>query len=92
MKAWLYDDKPKPQEFRNPELPNTPLPLRHVNITKAKAAFREELDRFIKFGETQPDAMSTHPIFGTLGTEEWERVHFKHNYHHLLQFGLVDEA
>jgi hypothetical protein len=31
-----------------------------------------------------------HPLFGPIGAEEWTRVHFKHAYHHLLQFALID--
>ncbi len=91
MRAWLYDDRPNPRNVKNPKLPDTPLPLRYGNIAEAKAAFRKELDHFIKVRETDPDAMNAHPLFGTLGTDEWERVHFKHSYHHLLQFRLVRE-
>ncbi len=89
MIVWLYDDRPSPRDFKNPTLPDNPLPLRYSSVADAKAAFHKELDHFIKFRETQPDEMNTHPLFGTIATDGWERVHFKHSYHHLLQFGLI---
>ena len=33
---------------------------------------------------------AVHPTFGPLAAEEWSRSHFKHVYHHLLQFGLLE--
>jgi hypothetical protein len=29
-------------------------------------------------------------VNGALAHDEWHRAHYKHAYHHLLQFGLIE--
>jgi len=89
LKAFLYDNRPTPHEFMNPVLTAGLPPLRHVGLAEAKAALRVEVDRFVRQFRATPDAVQIHPVFGPIGMEEWARSHFKHAYHHLLQFGLV---
>jgi hypothetical protein len=90
MKAFLYHNRPSPPEFMNPALVQGLPPLRHPSLTEAKGALRVEVDRFFRCSATDPGAIHTHPVFGPIGVEEWSRTHFKHGYHHLLQFGLID--
>ena len=52
-------------------------------------ALRCELERFLD-GPRSNEQVSTHPIFGPIGYDEWHRTHYKHTYHHLLQFGLIE--
>jgi len=88
-KPFLYDNRPTPRCFKNPALGDGPLPLRYSGLPEAKAEFRKELERYLGYQRDHPEALNTHPLLGPLGTEEWERCHYKHSYHHLLQFGLV---
>jgi oxepin-CoA hydrolase/3-oxo-5,6-dehydrosuberyl-CoA semialdehyde dehydrogenase len=89
LKAFLYNTKPTPHEFMNPVFAAGLPPLGYAALTEARAALRIEVDRFVRQLNAASDIMHTHPVFGPLSDEEWARVHFKHAYHHLLQFGLI---
>lgn len=90
LKAFLHDSRPTPREFQNPVLAAGLPPLRHGSLPEAKAALRVEVERFLRQAGDTPDAIHMHPVFGPIRAEEWARSHFKHTYHHLLQFGLID--
>ena len=92
LKAFLYHNRPTPREFQNPVLATGLPPLRHASLPEAKAALRVEVERFLRQAGGIQDALHMHPVFGPIGAEEWARSHFKHAYHHLLQFGLIDGA
>lgn len=90
LRAFLYDNRPTPHGFSNPELVDGLPPLRHPDLDAARRALREEVDRFLDdAGAIPADAVFVHPLFGAIGREEWSRTHFKHTHHHLLQFGLI---
>ena len=89
-KAILYDATPMPPDFRNPALVAGLPPLRHAGLAEARAALSRVVDRFLEQCRAAPAAAHTHPVFGPLAAEEWSRNHFKHIYHHLLQFGLIE--
>ena len=89
LKAFLHDNRPTPREYMNPVLTAGLPPLRHKGLAEAKASLRVEVDRFIQLASANPGAIHSHPVFGPIAMEEWARSHFKHAYHHLLQFGLI---
>jgi hypothetical protein len=91
LKAFLKSSRPTPREFMNPALVGGLPPLRYGNLGEAKAALRRGLERFLD-GPRSPEKMYTHPLFGPVGYDEWHRTHYKHAYHHLLQFGLIESA
>lgn len=88
-KAFLYDNRPTPREFMNPVLAAGLPPLRHDGLTEAMASLRTAANQFLGQAASAPDITRTHPVFGPIGMDEWARAHFKHTYHHLLQFGLL---
>ena len=92
LKAFLYHNRPTPREFQNPVLAAGLPPLRHASLPEAKAALRVEVERFLRQAGDTPDTIHMHPVFGPIKAEEWARSHFKHAYHHLLQFDLIDGA
>ena len=92
LKAFLYDNRPTPHEFMNPVLAAGLPPLRHVDLAAAKEGLLAEVARFAQQYIADPAPVRMHPVFGPIGMEEWARAHFKHTYHHLLQFGLLDGA
>jgi oxepin-CoA hydrolase/3-oxo-5,6-dehydrosuberyl-CoA semialdehyde dehydrogenase len=92
IKKILYDERPLPRNYRNPLLDADPLPFRFPEFPGAKTALSSEIVRFVDHFREQPDAVHVHPVFGPLGAEEWQRIQFKHAYHHLVQFGLVQAA
>jgi hypothetical protein len=91
-KRFLYDNRPTPHEFKNPLLGENPLPFRFPSFADAKNALCKEVARFGDHFQEQPNAIHVHPVFGPLSAEEWQRSQFKHCYHHLLQFGLIDQS
>jgi hypothetical protein len=91
MKAGLYVNRATPRGFKNPALPEAPPALRCASLAAAKAKLREELERFLRDAQSHPESSRMHPLLGPLGVEEWERCHYRHCTHHLIQFGLVPE-
>jgi hypothetical protein len=89
LKAFLYDNRPTPREFMNPALTAGLPPMRHTGLPEAIASLRTEVDRFVQQAIANPVVVHTHPVFGRIGMEDWARSHFKHAFHHLLQFGLI---
>jgi oxepin-CoA hydrolase/3-oxo-5,6-dehydrosuberyl-CoA semialdehyde dehydrogenase len=89
FKRFLYDDMAMPRDIANPALVAGLPPLRHGSLPQAATALRAECDHFLECARSAPHALHTHPVFGPIAAEEWSRSHFKHGYHHLLQFGLV---
>jgi len=89
INKFLYNNNPTPRNFKNPVLSEDPSPLRFSSLADSKSALYRELNQFFKDVVDRPEAIHNHPLLGPLRTEEWERVHFKHCYHHLLQFGLI---
>jgi oxepin-CoA hydrolase/3-oxo-5,6-dehydrosuberyl-CoA semialdehyde dehydrogenase len=90
-KRFLYDTRQTPHSFKNPELGENASSLLFSSFADTNTALRKELTHFLEHFRSQPGAVHVHPIFGPLGAEEWQRSHFKHCYHHLLQFGLIDQ-
>lgn len=88
-KRFLHDNRPTPHEFRNPLLGEKPPAFRYGSLAESKAALQRVTKVFFEHFRDKPEAVHVHPLFGPLGAEEWERAHFKHCYHHLLQFKLV---
>jgi len=89
-KRFLHDSRQMPQLFKNPLLGEEPPPLELACLADAKVALRREIDCFQQHFQEEPGALHVHPVFGPLNAEEWQRSHFKHCYHHLLQFGLIN--
>ena len=92
LKGFLYDNRPTPREFQNPVLAAGLPALRYTDVADATAALRPEVDVFLVQASATPGAVRMHPVFGPIAAEEWARSHFKHCYHHLLQFGLISEG
>jgi oxepin-CoA hydrolase/3-oxo-5,6-dehydrosuberyl-CoA semialdehyde dehydrogenase len=91
-RVFLYTNRPTPKEFKNPALPtDRPPALRYPGLAEARAALRRAIQDYQAHFRAHPEATHTHPLFGDLGAEDWERTHYKHCFHHLLQFGLIEQ-
>jgi oxepin-CoA hydrolase/3-oxo-5,6-dehydrosuberyl-CoA semialdehyde dehydrogenase len=88
-KAFLYSNRPTPREFMNPLLTTGLPPLRHAGLDEARTALAGEVARFLAQSAATPGLIRAHPVFGSMPLGEWTRSHYKHAYHHLLQFGLI---
>jgi hypothetical protein len=89
VKGFLHNNMEMPHNFRNPLLPDNPAELRYPDLDTAKKALIDEIRSFLELYKMNPEIVFTHPVFGPLGKEDWERIHFKHCCHHLLQFELI---
>jgi oxepin-CoA hydrolase/3-oxo-5,6-dehydrosuberyl-CoA semialdehyde dehydrogenase len=89
MRAFLYNNNATPKEYMNPLLASGLPCLRQADLATAKTRLRAAIERFQVQSEQINRDVPTHPLFGPMGYEEWSRVHFKHCFHHLLQFGLI---
>lgn len=87
----LYTHRAMPKEYNAPFMPQDgSLPeLRHKNLDAAKAAFIENLKRFVVYYKENPHAEHMNYVFGKLNKEMWELMHKKHFTHHFQQFGLI---
>ena len=90
-KPFLYNNRPTPREVPNPELENGFPPNRFINLEEARKRLGKEILAFMKQDPENHLPEYDHPIFGKLNREEWERAHYKHTFHHLIQFGLIPD-
>jgi len=92
FKTFLYTNDPTSHDFMNPLL-KTGLPSpRFSSIEQAAAALGDQTQVFLSGDGIAAGERRVHPVFGPLDHDEWSRAHFKHFYHHLLQFGRLEEA
>lgn len=91
LKLFLYTNRPMTRNFINPIIGENLPSLKFANIIDAKKAFIEECKLYYDMLSEDPEKIMVHPVFGPLSLEAWERVHFKHCYHHFLQFGLIEQ-
>lgn len=90
FQAFLYSDKPMPRGIKNPALGDKLPELLFPDLEEAKDQLLNEVQYFWTYYEKHPDATQISPFFGELNAEQWQRYHFKHCFHHLSQFGLVE--
>jgi oxepin-CoA hydrolase/3-oxo-5,6-dehydrosuberyl-CoA semialdehyde dehydrogenase len=84
----LYTDTEVPKGVKAPGLPDTLMELKFPSIESAKSALLKSLEEYHNTFDEKKDLKTTHPRFGKLTFDEWERFHSKHIAHHLEQFGL----
>jgi oxepin-CoA hydrolase/3-oxo-5,6-dehydrosuberyl-CoA semialdehyde dehydrogenase len=92
VRTFLHDQRPTPRDYMNPLLAAGLPPLRHASLDEARLAVVAEAGRFLDECEAGPGTVRTHPVFGPIPLDAWTRSHYKHTYHHLLQFGLIAGA
>jgi oxepin-CoA hydrolase/3-oxo-5,6-dehydrosuberyl-CoA semialdehyde dehydrogenase len=85
--ALLFTDLPFPKGVKAPGLPDTLLDLRFPDLEAAKAELIKSWGAYQLLFQENPTKKTTHPGFGPLNFDEWERFHAKHMDHHLSQFG-----
>ena len=89
FKKFLYSDTPTRPNFKNPVLGDQPNAFLIPDLQKAKTVLKEKATEFYDYYAEIPMKKEIHPVFGPLNFEEWERNHFKHCIHHLVQFDLL---
>lgn len=90
MITFLESDAPLPTNFKAPYLPKEEnIPLHFKNVSQAIDKVEIELSKFYETFKESPNEKHTHPVFGPLNQDQWEKFHKKHFTHHLSQFGLI---
>lgn len=91
MQAFLDLNRAMPKGFTNPVTGERLLELQYESIDQAKKALEKEVQNYRSYYENNPESTHTNPMFGELDSEGWQKFHFKHCFHHLSQFGLIEE-
>ena len=91
LREFLFNNTPTSHDFMNPLLKKGLPPDRFSGIPEARSELRRQVDLFLGEPESEWTKLRTHPVFGQLDHEEWERSQYKHFFHHLLQFSLIEE-
>ncbi|RIW16972.1 DUF1569 domain-containing protein [Algoriphagus lacus] len=86
--ALIYTDIEFPKGIKAPGLEENLLALRYPNLETAKSELLKSIEDYNFHFTQEPNDKTTHPRFGKLTHEEWERFHRKHFDHHLSQFEL----
>jgi len=86
-RAFLLSDNPMPREFKA-HFVNDDAPLKNEDFDLAADAFVDAWLAMEEYGESNPDAVHIHPVFGPLNQAEWRWMHCKHITHHFTQFGV----
>lgn len=86
--ALIYSDIQFPVGVSAPGLGESLLDLRFPDLMTAKTELLKSINDYNSFFKENPDALTTHPRFGKLNYDEWQRFHKKHFEHHLGQFGI----
>jgi hypothetical protein len=90
-KAFIMSDKMFRENTRAPQsiIGETPLPVKSASYAQAVDALKKSVENFKSFFAADANVQSTHPVFGPLNYAEWIRLHYKHVWHHLRQFGCI---
>jgi len=91
LQAFLNLNRPMPKGFVNPVTGTKLVELQHQSLKEAKEQLKKEINYFRDYYRAHPEANQTNPMFGELNAEQWEKFHFKHCFHHLSQFELINQ-
>lgn len=87
---FLATELPFQENTRVPVMPEEPRPHKYTTLQEGIEKVAKELDLVLEVYTANPSLQLMHPIFGSLDQELQIRYLYKHVYHHLRQFGLVD--
>lgn len=87
---FLVSELPFQENTRVPVMPEEPRPHKYATLEEGIAKVERELFDVFAVYAADPSLELMHPIFGALNEELQLRYLYKHVYHHLRQFGLVD--
>ena len=91
VRPFIFNDQQNPRNFQLPSHQEGLPPSQFSSIQPAIAALQVAIDNFLEQFQSNPSELSTHPVLGSITFDEWSRLHFKHCFHHLMQFGLLVE-
>ncbi len=90
MQGFLASEKTFPENTPNVLLPDTPPPVKHVELANALAELQLEIHHFFDVHEQDQQKTTANPFFGELNYEQQVQLLYKHSTHHLRQFGAME--
>jgi hypothetical protein len=91
LRKFMLSDKPFRPGTPNSIIGDFPPPLIFENTTDALNDLRKNINDFFEFYSRNADHIQLNPFFGYLNFEEWQHLLSKHAWHHLNQFGIVND-
>ena len=88
-KKFLYNNNPTPHEVENPIFEQGQIIYNFESLAEGILSLSRSVKKFRHLKKHEPENIHFHPVFGWLNMMDWERAHYKHCYHHLLQFSLI---
>ena len=90
LQAFVISDNPFKENTKNILLPETPPAAKHTSIQDSISELEHEVNDF--FSRFESDKLQTirNPFFGDLNYEQWVALQYKHCWHHLNQFGVMN--
>jgi len=86
----IYSDYEMQPGVKAPFISENTLPdLKCTSLNDAIDNLTDELNKFEKFFEENPEKKVMHPALGLLNFKEWVIFHNKHFAHHFRQFELI---
>ena len=89
VRAFALSDREFRPGVKNSLMSETAAPLRNATIEDAVKEIEAEVNSFIDYYKSNPDAKVLNPFFGEFNYEQWLHLLHKHAVHHLKQFNLI---
>ena len=86
--AFLLTDQEMPKNYVAEFIPKDPIPYKYSNLNIAIDALSTSIEKYHSYWGVNCEDLCSHPVFGRLNKNLWNRLHNKHITHHLLQFGI----
>jgi oxepin-CoA hydrolase / 3-oxo-5,6-dehydrosuberyl-CoA semialdehyde dehydrogenase len=91
VRPFIFNEQQNPRNFQLPNHQEGLPPSQFSSLDHAIAALKSEISHFLERYLQDPNSLSIHPVLGSITSDEWSRLHFKHCFHHLMQFSLLAE-
>lgn len=91
FKAFIMTEKEFRPNTKNRILGDEPAPVRHENLAAAITDLEKAIEEFAGYFISNPEKITTNPVFGDLNLSEWVQLLHKHAMHHLKQFSLFEQ-
>ncbi|RYD58732.1 MAG: hypothetical protein EOP56_03860 [Sphingobacteriales bacterium] len=89
-RRFLSSEKEFKENTPNVLMPEEPAPVKHATLEEAIAALKQEVEYLFKAFEDNFDKKTLNAIFGELDYEMTIQLLYKHAWHHLKQFGIME--
>jgi hypothetical protein len=90
MYRFMMSEKPFRDNTPNPYLPDEPAKPSSEDKAVLIANLNNDINNFVQHYTADNAKRELNPFFGNLNFDEWTHLLHKHAWHHLRQFGVVN--